>query len=321
MDLSRQGSCRLTAYSFTPLCTSQLTEATKPSGIKHTADGAIQFVRTVSPEEILQRAKEKQSLMRSEVKAFLDLAHQELGVLSNIPISVRFSLETGESASNKRKKQLNEILENLGFNNIQVDNEDFSADEVWDAVNFAIRFGTQNNHLHTFLELLEGQRWDRIRKHSDEILHTIGNEKISLVSSLAKCLIAEEIEPISLTSVELLQPHKRSPIQLHQKQIITNCSEAVVRDVLVVRKKLEMWEVVDEFLDQALLFYNKKERHLVVEGVSWEGSPEFLNMSDLVNVLMEIDAMKEYHQIDQEIRGFYGWTLEGVKRWEEIHGS
>ncbi len=322
----------------------QLKEAAFPTGIRKEKDtGEVKFEEARQPGKILERAELNQALTPDDVSAHLRGTRQELNVLERIPESVKFSLEPGEPGQRKRKEQLKEILKKIGVKDVEVEGISYTADEVWDAVCY------EGRQAHNFsgkkdeaTDLLGDDRGEKIKKHAKEILTETGKENAENILNIATTLVVEDVDPLSLREKDLRKPFKKTLFAVHGKQKIPNVAKATVRDVIVVKKHLERWQVVNTFLNQQAegrtgqekeaepgdpqlpyqLGFDEKRKRIVIAHVPDE------EMDEIVKVLRATDHMVKtaQEQILQGVQGYGSWVAEAVVRraheiWSETSKS
>jgi len=302
----------------------KLEQVVQPTGFIRKETGELESVEARSQEEILVRAEKNEALLPEDVLVFIALSKDEITQLQKLPETVKFSVESGDGGRDKRREQLQEILGKIGIKKIQVKGEKFTADEIWDAV---VDVDGRS--------LPKDDRGQKILRNIDAIREAIEDEQRINILYLAAGLEYEKVDPLSLTTQQLRQPHKDASFQLHKKQKVPNQAEAVVRDVLVIKKRLQRGQVVNTFLNQraegrtgqkeapkpgdsqlpGMISYKEGKKTLIIQGLSEDES------NRVVAVLEEVDVFKEKHK-EELLGGFQGrkgWIAEAtLRRMHEI---
>ncbi|MCX6817040.1 MAG: hypothetical protein NTZ93_04185 [Candidatus Beckwithbacteria bacterium] len=321
-----------------------LKEATLPTGIKkETETGEVKFEETRQEGEIFDRAFNNEPLTVADVRSYLKASKKELAVLEKIPDSVKFSLGPDVAGQNKRKEQLREILKIIGVEEVQVEGENFTADEIWDAVCYEFRsehnFSGKKDEAK---DLLGDVRGAVIKKQAKKIIDKTGNNNAENILNIATSLVVEEVDPLSLREKNLRRPFKETLFTPHEKQKIPNVAEAIVRDVIVTKKNLERWQVVNTFLTQIAegrtgqikepepgdrqlpyqLSFDESRKRMVIDHLPDK------DVDEICEVLKDTDMMvgRAQDQVMQGVQGYWGWTAEVVIRraheiWSETSKS
>lgn len=313
----------------------QIETAVNPTG-EAIVNGQTEFVQKIPQGEILNRARDNQPLTPVDVKYFLNQTEIELGALDNIPPTLRFNLEQGHKGAEKRRMQIREVLEKIGIGEERIGQENFSPDEIWDAVLYDTRqTNDKGQNKDNGLKLLDDDRGKRIKKNASKIVDKIGKEKADAINAMGRAVKAQEVDTLSINSNQLLFPEIDKPFQLHPKQKPSD-TEIDVRAVLIVRKKLQRIGVVQAFLNQRAggwagqteepkpgdpqlpdqVSYNEDTKQIIVQGVPFSGDSEHLTVVEMLDVLEDGERM--FHELKDQllggIQGRSGWIAEAILR-------
>ncbi|MFH0942708.1 MAG: hypothetical protein V1810_00895 [Candidatus Beckwithbacteria bacterium] len=319
------------------------------------------MIKKRSPDEIWDAAFNHEALTPDDVKTFFDSVDGQLGILSNLPDKVSFSLEDGAVGRDARRKQLNDLLIGIGIGSVEIGGQEFAADEIWDAVCYELRREhssqiKKGGKDEAIDQVLNDDRGRRIKQHSKEIVGKIGGDEASDIINIGTCLInnikgEDDVDPLSLTGDKVLHAFKKIPFQLtlHSKQgMVANLAEVDVGQVLIDKRMLERWEVIHQFLTQRvegrigkknapkfgesqtpyLLSFNTETGQMMISGVAFEHDPGHLTVVEVQRVLEETDAWidEASEQILGGIQGWQGWMAEAKIRkahqiWSETSKS
>jgi len=313
----------------------QLKEAVKPTGIKVKGEGeGYKKEWVITQEEIINMVRNNEALTPRDVKAFIDSSEEEMAALQLIPEAVEFSIEEGADGLTQRRQQLSESLEQFGIKEVKVERENYTADEVWDAVYYETR--KANGEDVDDLPFLGDTRGARIKRNSKVITDQLEEEQRQIIYAFNDGLKAEGIDPLSLTT-ERLQGLAGETFNLHIKQRVADKTKVIVRDALVIRKKLQRWEVVDKFLNQRAegrvgqagdiepldsrlvwgVSWQEGDKQMKIDGVPYESAkPGQLTVVEILGVLEETDRMFRtlMEQLQGGVQGRNGWVAEAMLR-------
>ncbi|MDZ7587496.1 MAG: hypothetical protein U0946_07110, partial [Patescibacteria group bacterium] len=315
--------------------TNQIAEAVTPSGFKE-KDGIIESVSTLSQFEILERARHNQALTPVEVKTFLDKTSEELLGLGKIPNKIRFNFGNGSENARERRQQLVGALKTTGIEEIEVEGENFSQDEVWDAVIYDARKENDKNMGKDHgLKLLDDARGEKIKRKAVKIIEKLGEEKTGIIYDLSRAVNAEGIDTLSINTNRLNIPKEDISFKLHGQQKPSDM-EIDLRSALVVRKKLQRINVVDAFFNQRAegragqtqelnpgepqlsdqVSYDEHTKQLIVQGVPFSGDSNHLTVVEMLDVLEDGERM--FYELKDQLlggtQGRSGWIAEAILR-------
>lgn len=310
----------------------QLQEAKNPPKVvEREGSKRLVHVRTHEYFGVLSKAWKNDALSWDEVKSFLSQTEEQLGVLENIPEDFSFSMKEGEGGAGERRKVLNQTLTGLGVASIKVGEDTFLPNEIWDAVYYqAADEKTKKDYLY-----LKDARGKKIIKASEQIVKKIDKQQQRVIVAFEDGLLAEDIEPRSLIGEKILARDGVNSVRLNQRQKKAETGKVQVKNTLVLRAKLDRYDVITAFLNQraegrvgqekppepgdrqlpGMITYREGEKILKVQGLSDD------EVREIMLILEDVDIFKEKHKDELQggFQGRVGWIAEAsLRRMHEV---
>lgn len=308
----------------------QLKEAISPPQIVE-KEGKKRFSRTHEYYDVLTKAWKDEALTWEEVQYFLPKAEEHLAVLEAIPSRFTFSMAEGEEGAKARTESLNEILTAVGIKPVTIEGNKYSPAEIWDAVYYQATEEKDKKN-YPYLIDIKGRE---IRQKSSRICQVVDKEQQRTILAFNDGFLAEDIDPRSFTSGKLLARDGVNCVRLNKKQKERKTGKIQAKNTLVLRAKLDRYDVITAFLNQraegrsgqeeapkpgdsqlpGMISYQEGRKTLQIQGLSEDEA------NGLIRILEDVDAFKEKHK-DELLGGFQGrkgWIAEAtLRRMHEI---
>ncbi|MBU2052326.1 hypothetical protein KKH13_03940 [Patescibacteria group bacterium] len=166
-------------------------------------------------------------------------------------------------------------------------------------------------------------------------------QRLRVVLALNDGLLAEEIDPMSLTTEKLLKADRSQQVRWHSKQTIEPIADVIIKNPLVIRAKLDRYDVVNGFLNQRAegrvgqeeppkpgedqlpgqVNWLEGQKQMIIAGLPYSGDPNHLTVVEVLEVLEDTERMVKENQtqIKGQIQGRSGWIAEAIlRRMEEV---